>query len=203
MAKRKTVTTRAPSNKIIPTVPGFAEGGKDLLGMRPAVGRMNNNVLYAGLLGLVGGIGFLVYTNPRLIGQLMGTKAPPGATVTAPPMVQPGQAVTIQGAFNPPVPQAFYVVTNQSGQQVASGSLGSNVSTFSQQIPGGNLPNGSYTVTVSDTTPTGPAGGPTPGSIAGGGPGQMNTTAATLQQGLTGGGQLAAAQSGPESISLS
>jgi len=204
MAKKKApirhnVSTSSPS---IPSL-SIAEGKKDVIGQRPVLGKVNNNIIYGvGLLAVLGA-GYFAYSNPMLIRRLMGQQPPaPGAYVNAPPSVQPGQAVTIQGGFNPPVPQAWYVVTNQTGQQVTSGSLGSNVSSFSQQIPATSLPNGTYTVTVSDSPPTGAAGGPSPGSIAGGGPGQMNTTAATLQQGLSPTG-LGPAQSGPESISLS
>lgn len=199
MVKSKRTVSRASSNpKLLPTVPGFAEGGKDIIGMRPALGRTNNNLLYAGLLGLVVVVGGLAYTNPRLIGTLLGRPQGPPASVTA-QNVQPGQATTIQGAFNPPVPQAYYVVTNQQGQQVAAGSLGSNVSQFSQQIPATNLPSGSYTVTVSDQpSPGGP--GPT-GTVGPQSIGGIYPTTGSLQQGLVN-NQLGASQSGPESISL-
>lgn len=175
-------------------------GGKDIIGQKPLIPKVNNNFIYGGLLLAVVGGGLLL-RNPALLGQLMGQKPPPGAMVTAPPQVQPGNAVTINGAFNPPVPQGYYVITDQQGNQVANGSLGSNVSTFSQQIPAANLNNGTYTVTVSDSPPMGPAGGPSPGSIVGGAPGSVFPTTGSLQQGLVN-NQLGPAVSGPESISL-
>lgn len=190
----KKTTPRAP--QIMPKL-----GGKDVIGQKPLIKGVNNNIVYAGGLLLVLGAGFLI-SNPMLLGRLTGAPppGPPASVQVTPPSVQPGQAVTIQGAFNPPVPQAFYIVTNSQGQQVASGSLGNNVSQFSQQIPATNLPSGSYTVTVSDSpSPGGP--GPT-GTVGPQGPGQTFPTSAALQQGLTGGGGLGPATSGPENISL-
>lgn len=169
-------------------------GGKDIIGQKPLIKKINNNFLYGGLglIVLIGG-GVLL-RNPMLLGSLLGQKPPmPPAIVSAPPQVQPGAAVTITGAFNPPVPQAFYTVTDQRGNQVTSGSLGSNVSQFSQVIPGANLNNGTYTVTVSDQPPMNP--GPQ-------GPGTVFPTGGALQQGLVN-NQLGPALSGPESISLS
>lgn len=194
--KSKVTTTKTSTPKILPHL---HLGGNDVIGMKPAVKGVNNNYLYGGLLVVLAGAGYL-FTNPMLLGRLLGRSPPPPVSVTAPPMVQPGAAVPIQGMFNPPVPAAWYVVTNAQGQQVASGSLGNNVSQFSTQIPATNLPNGSYTVTV---TSDGPPGGVGPtGTIGPQGPGTVYPTAGSLQQGLQN-NQLGAATSGPESISLS
>lgn len=198
VVKKKTAPSKKTTTSIIPQI---SLGGNDVIGQKPIIPKINNNYVYGAGLLIVLGAGFL-FMNPMLLGRLLGRPPPPGASVMAPPMVQPGAAVPITGSFNPPVPQAWYVVTNQQGQQVASGSLGNNVSTFATQVPATNLPNGNYTVTVSDTPPTGAAGGGTPGSIAGGGAGSVYPTAATLQQGLVN-NQLGPATSGPENISLS
>lgn len=197
MVKRKAVSAKKPSTPS--AIPSLKTGGKDIIGQPPLIPKINNNYVYGGLVLLLIGGGYAL-SNPMLLGRLMGRPPPqPGATVSAPPSVAPGQAVTIQGSFNPPVPQAFYSVTSSTGQQVTSGSLGSNVSSFSQQIPATNLPSGTYTVTVSDSPPTGAAGGPTPGSMAGGAPGSVFPTSATMNNSMA----MGPGQSGPENISLS
>lgn len=187
MVKKKAAVTKNDSPIAIKT------GGKDIIGQKPLIPKINNNFLYGGL-GLVLLVGGAVITNPRLLQLLPGQRPPaPPAVVSAPPMTPSGQAVTIQGVFNPPVPQAWYVVNNAQGQPVTSGSLGNNVSQYSQVIP--SLPDGQYTVVVSDSPPitSGPQG-----------PGTIFPTTAVLQQGLTGTPpSLGPASSGPESISLS
>lgn len=132
-------------------------GRKDLLGQKQFVKGIDNNMIYVGGALALGLWGFSQGWFSSIIG---GGGAPTGpVTVSASPNPdQVGTPVTANGAFNPPVPTAYWGVFNQQGQLVNSGTIGQNIGSFSQSL--GTYPVGSYTVQVSDSpvqgTPTAP-----------------------------------------------
>lgn len=73
-----------------------------------------------------------------------------------PPVVRPGDTVTIKGrilgANNQPttIPVAYYHVHNNMGQMILSGELGKNVSGFMKVITVPQVADGGFTIMISD-----------------------------------------------------
>lgn len=132
-------------------------GRKDIIGQKPWVKGLDNNLLYA-----AGGLGLALWGfSQGWFNSIFGGGATPSGpvTVTAQPNPDPqGTPVTATGAFNPPAATAYWGVFNSTGSLVTSGTIGQNVGSFSQSL--GTFPVGNYTVTVSDSPVVGTASAP-------------------------------------------
>jgi hypothetical protein len=133
---------------------GGGKGG-DILGHHGRyIKQVDNNVVYGvGALLLLGG-GYFAYSN-GLLNNLpfisgLFTPAAPTSVIVSPNPVAQGTGVTATGSFSPAAPATFYSVFNSAGALVLSGTLGTNVTTFSTPLATQSLPLGSYTMTVSD-----------------------------------------------------
>lgn len=154
---------------------GGGKGG-DILGHKGRyIKQVDNNVVYGvGALLLLGG-GYYAYSNglfnnlPFISGLF--PSAMPNSVIVSPNPIPQGTASTASGAFTKAAPSTFYNVFNSAGALVLSGTLGTNVTTFSTPLATNTLPLGSYTLIASDTPipATGPviAGAPAPGAVLG------------------------------------
>lgn len=74
-------------------------------------------------------------------------------TIT-PPSVQPNSSITVTGKFSNTVPQAYWYIYERTNVNtpilMQQGSLGTNVSDFTQQIKTTNFPEGTYSFVVAD-----------------------------------------------------
>ncbi len=184
--------------------------GGDILGHKGRyIKQVDNNVVYgAGALLLLGGA-YFAYSNGMLnnlpfISGLF-TPAAPTNVIVSPNPVSQGTGATASGSFSPAAPATFYSVFNSAGALVLSGTLGTNVTTFSTPLATNSLPTGTYTLTVSDKPipATGPviAGAPPAGAVLG-----TNTQLASNYvptQTVTNENLGASPASGPSNITLS
>ena len=141
----------------------------------PIINKRVPNIAVGTAVGLVavGGYFYLTEGEIPFVSELLAGILPgaEGSAIPAfdvsPAVVQPGSGavITVRGAFMnagkpATVPTGFWNVVDESGAIKGAGSLGSNISTFTFQIPTSGYSNGTHTVTVSDT----PLGAPTPGA---------------------------------------